>query len=301
MSSEIATTRPPLWRVCLRLGRVSNLPTVWSNCVAGMCLAGRPPDVVTLAIIAGAVSFFYVGGMFLNDGFDRDFDRRFRPERPIPSGEISSSAVFAIGFAFLLIGQAVLVAFSIGIAGRPSAELLVSAFALAALIVYYDAHHKQNPLSPLVMALCRMMVYVVSASAVASSVRSEVLLGAAVLTAYVIGLSYVARQENLREIQNLWPLLFLVAPLVHGLPLLWRSGEGLVALALLVGVAGYALRQLTARSEGSIPRAVVTLIAGISLVDAILISGTPEAAIWSGFALFCFVLTLFLQRFVPGT
>ena len=28
------------WNVALRLGRVSNLPTVWSNSLAGLVLAG---------------------------------------------------------------------------------------------------------------------------------------------------------------------------------------------------------------------------------------------------------------------
>ncbi len=32
------------WRVFLKLGRVSNLPTVWSNVAAGAVLSGQPPS-----------------------------------------------------------------------------------------------------------------------------------------------------------------------------------------------------------------------------------------------------------------
>ena len=33
---------------------------------------------------------FYIGGMYLNDAFDRDIDARERPERPIPSGHVGA-------------------------------------------------------------------------------------------------------------------------------------------------------------------------------------------------------------------
>jgi 4-hydroxybenzoate polyprenyltransferase len=76
-------------RVMLVLGRVSNLPTVWSNCLAGWVLAGGGIQNELLVFCAGA-TFLYLGGMFLNDAFDTDFDRRHRPERPIVSGQIGA-------------------------------------------------------------------------------------------------------------------------------------------------------------------------------------------------------------------
>ena len=54
------------------------------------------------------------------------------------------------------------------------------------------------------------------------------------------------------------------------------------------------------RQRGDIPRAVVSLIAGISLLDALLIagSGLPELALA---ALAGFGVTLFFQRYIAGT
>ena len=46
-----------------------------------------------------------------------------------------------------------------------------SGAALAGLIVLYDAHHKGTPLSPLIMGLCRVFVYLTAAFAVA--IRSQ--------------------------------------------------------------------------------------------------------------------------------
>ena len=69
------------WSVALALGRVSNLPTVWTNALAGVVLAGGAAGDARLPWIVLAVSLCYVAGMYLNDAFDRDFDARHRPER----------------------------------------------------------------------------------------------------------------------------------------------------------------------------------------------------------------------------
>ena len=92
------------WTDALRLGRVSNLPTVWTNTLAGIVLAGG--DVLearSLALFV-AMSLFYLGGMYLNDAFDAEIDARERPERPIPSDRVSRGLVFALGFGAVMIG-----------------------------------------------------------------------------------------------------------------------------------------------------------------------------------------------------
>ena len=74
-------------RTLLTLSRVSHLPTVWSNCLAGWWLGGHG-NVSKLPLLFLGVSALFTGGMFLNDAFDADFDRQRRTERPIPSGAI---------------------------------------------------------------------------------------------------------------------------------------------------------------------------------------------------------------------
>ena len=54
----------------------------------------------------------------------------------------------------------------LGIVGRWSGTGLwpaLAGIALAAAIVLYNWHHKENPLGPLVMGLCRVLVYVAAA------------------------------------------------------------------------------------------------------------------------------------------
>ena len=67
-----------VWRALLVLGRVSNLPTVWSNCLAGWLLGGGGEWGGFCWLCLGATAL-YVGGMYLNDAFDAEFDRVFRP------------------------------------------------------------------------------------------------------------------------------------------------------------------------------------------------------------------------------
>ena len=96
-------------RTLLELGRVSNLPTVWTNVACGAALSGAPLRAAPLVLVAVAGSLFYVGGMLLNDAFDAEIDRRERPERPIPSGRATLSEVYGFGYGMLAAGLALLV------------------------------------------------------------------------------------------------------------------------------------------------------------------------------------------------
>ena len=98
--------------VALRLGRVSNLPTVWTNALAGVVLAGGVLGVGEAVRLGIALSLFYVGGMYLNDAFDHAVDARERPTRPIPSGAVSARTVYLAGAAMLVLGWAMLGAVS---------------------------------------------------------------------------------------------------------------------------------------------------------------------------------------------
>jgi hypothetical protein len=280
------------WRVYLRLGRVSNLPTVWTNCLAGIILAGAVPEAATFLLLMASMCLMYVSGMFLNDAFDQDFDKKYRPERPIPAGEITGRNVYRIGFALMAMGLAILAA-----AGRM--ETIVWGLTLAALIVYYNYRHKTDPASPLIMAACRVMVYFCAASAAGSTALTlNVIAGAGILMAYMIGLTYVAKQENLSEVKNLWPLVFLAAPFLYATRALPAPAVLIQYVLFLIWVL-YALSHLV-RQIRKIPVAVVSLIAGISLLDGLLIA-TVDPAMWSWLGIAGFALTLFFQRYVAGT
>jgi 4-hydroxybenzoate polyprenyltransferase len=232
----IRRSRP---RAYLLLARFSNLPTIWTNVLAGTIVSGAAFVKADVARLCVTVSLLYTAGMFLNDAFDRDFDARVRPDRPIPAGNVTVRETFAAGWGLLAAGALVL-------ATLGNAAVLEWGLLLAAAIVYYDYRHKQNPFGPVVMGVCRGLVYCVAAAA-SSAVTLPVAVAALVLTAYVIALTWVAK----------------------------RAG---------------------ARASWLVP----VLIAGISIVDAVVVGLSGGGSlVW--LALSGFPATLLLQRVVPGT
>lgn len=289
------------WRVALELGRVSNLPTVWTNALAGVVLAGADGVDWRFPALLVALSLFYVGGMYLNDAFDRKVDADERPERPIPRGAASARTVFTLGFGMLGAGLLVLLVVGHAFAGGTGLHPALGGLALGVAIVVYDAWHKDNPLSPLLMGLCRVLVYATAGFAVTTVLPPLLTLGAAALLCHLIGLTYIAKQEHLDTVENFWPLLFLGAPPVYAAAAsAFDSLTGVLIWLALVGLLGFALSLLIRRGRGDVPRAVVSLIAGISLLDALLIAATGAAAL-AWIAVLGFILTFALQRWVAGT
>ncbi|MFO1152639.1 MAG: UbiA family prenyltransferase [Rhodospirillales bacterium] len=289
-------------RDALVLGRVSNLPTVWSNVLAGMTLAvgALDTDVFLLAALLPALSLAYVAGMYLNDAFDLAIDRRERPERPIPSGRVDRSTVFAAGFALLIAALVLLalVGFA-GVTGGPVWAPFAAGTVLGVAIVAYDAWHKTNPLAPVLMGLCRTLVYMTAALAFAP-LTATVIVGACVLWAYLIGLTYAAKEEALNRIGHTWPLAFLAAPVVYALPIAAGGLLGALLLVTFIAWTGIAVRRLFRRRPGDVPRAVAALLAGICLVDALVIAGQGRPGL-ALVAVALFALTLVAQRFIPAT
>lgn len=289
-------------RTLLTLGRTSNLPTVWSNVLCGAVLSGAPFGLPALGLLLLFGSASYEGGMLLNDAFDAQVDAKERPERPIPSGQVTRSAVFGMGFSLLFAGLAALAALPLLGLAPTGYRGLLGGIGTTLAILAYDRWHKGRAWSPLVMGACRAGLYVTAALAVSGRVPTAVLLGAGSLWLYVVGLTHVARFENGSALERAWVAGFVLSPLVVGAPLVVSQRSALGALCLLL-LLGWSLRSLSFAlrgGRGQIPRAVVTLIAGASLVDALFISlyAPPFAVL---LALGCFLLTLRWQRRIAGT
>ncbi len=279
-------------RALLILGRVSNLPTIWSNCLTGWWLGGQGCPHKLPYLILGA-SLLYVAGMFLNDAFDATFDRQYRKERPIPSGAISRRAVWVIGFVLLSIGAALLflVAARTGIFG----------LALGACIVLYDAVHKHVSFAPVLMAACRFLLYLVAASSGFNSVPGIAIWCALALASYIIGLSYLARRESMPGPLQNWPILFLAFPIV--LALIINAGEfrkeALIVAAILAVWILRSIRYTIWEAKPQIGRTVSSLLAGIVIVDWLAVPDVRQYLSIVFIALF--LLALALQQFVPAT
>ena len=226
-------------RTYIELCRISNLPTIWSNVLAAVVLSGEAFSWETFTVLALSLSLFYSAGMALNDICDAAIDRVQRPARPIPSGRVTPAA------AYLLTGGLFVTAF-IPLLAFPHRSAVFAGFALLLQIILYDVYHKGNPASVLLMAGCRVMVYVVSACAIIGAVSSTVLTVAMIQFCYIVCISVTARYENQRPTPFPFPVIPLMLAgicLVDGIFL----SVALSPYWLAVGVCGMLLTLLGQR------------------------------------------------------
>lgn len=289
-------------RAWLRLMRLSNLPTVWTNALVGAAIA--LPVVVAIPwldmlIATLAISLFYIAGMALNDLVDARADAAPRSDRPIPSGQVSRCAagVFAV------------ITFTVGcvLLWVTAPYVWPAALALIAAIVLYDLSHKRWAGAIILMGACRSLVYLVVAWTVAGDAMNLdvwilAILIAAAMGLYIIGLSWIARVETKQRMDfRRFPAtvmmlaLFSVFALMHPSDAIWSISAGIILMVWLIR-AFRKLHQHPPRTQ----QAVLTLLSGICLVDAFFITvlGQPS---WSLAAVVCFIITVLGHRRVSGT
>jgi len=298
-------------RAWAELARISNLPTVVSNVIAGIGAfagtaatgdeAGLPGTrVVGILLALVAVSLIYLGGMILNDVCDVEIDRTQRPGRPIPSGRVTRASALraAVG---TLVGGPVLLLFC-----NMTAALLGAA--LAGLVVLYNLIHTRWGISVFVMGLCRAMIYPAAVSAVLHSRESTYAAAYAggLLGAYTAMFSMVARAEASGRLIR-WPALVIplwllpltvVAQLVDTVhpPHPERVLYAYLPYLLWTARAAYLVYSRPPR----VVSAVVGWLAGICLFDAWLLAFAGRTS-WIAAPLACFGIALWANRRIPGT
>jgi hypothetical protein len=272
------------------LGRLAHLPTVWSNCLAGWLLSGGGGPAKFLVLCAGA-SCFYLGGMFLNDVCDAEYDRLHRRERPIASGAIALPTALFMSVGWFLIGALLLVAL-----GKTAAVLTVL---LLGNIVLYNLLHRIVPLSPVLMASCRFFLYLVAGAATVDGISGLTVWSGLALGAYIVGLSYLARKEAFRGLLRHWICALLATPVllaavVNGPGYKFRA---FIFAAALVAWILWCLSYTFWVGHRNIPHTVSGLWAGIVLVDLLAVG--ISSPLWLVFLLW-FMATLLFQRVAPA-
>lgn len=306
----VPAIRPPLLDL-LAIGRVSNLPTVWSNVTAGHFLAWAvgPPFAGKTAGLAGSLMFLsialvgstcaYLFGTFLNDWKDAEFDRLYRPERAIPNGRLSRRTVLHLALAFASTG---LLCF--GFLAVLTPAIPIAALVLFASIAVYTVWHKKSPLAIIPMGLCRSLLYLLGfftvfvpaprlptltyglgSMAEALMIDSFAILACAAIgiLCYVAGLTLAARNESGKASLNVpqalfWLLIFLPF-LTHTWWWIWHRPPFLegwqLAIPALLGLLPFLL--WTSRAlcvlRSSIPGFVSRSLAGLCLADLLLFPG----------------------------
>lgn len=304
----------------LAIGRVANLPTVWSNVMVGYLLAwctlrygfagpGSGESLLrewgTLLTLLMGTTCAYLFGTFLNDWKDAAFDREHRPERAIPSGRWSSGTILT--FALLFATTSCACFLSLGT--RP----LAAGSALLLCIIVYTVIHKSTPSAIIPMGLCRALLYVLAflsapgqdspagfrpptttfLGLLPQNTSFTIALMALGIFTYVAGLTLAARFESRPEQLHfpkafLWLLIFLCF-LTHTWWWIWQRPPfldgwhlALPALLCLLPFLLWVVRALFVLKK-SIPDFVSRALAGLCLVDLLAYAGIA-ATIRTGWA-----------------
>ncbi len=347
ISFRLANMSPKI-KALLATGRISNLPTVWCNClVAFLILKHLQPKVMYLfqvsnnstinltilsVLLVVASSLIYVGGCFLGDAADADFDRQHKPTRPIPTGILSKKSIYISAWAMLIIGaispyfignrlspEGISFSF-MAEPGTTITDLFIPTLLLLFAVITYSFFHKKSLLLGLpLIGLCRFSLIVfasgvsawtamsLSANAGLTSfvpfTENPILIYALAVSLYTICFASVARTESsdspitwrnsLRITMLALPLLVLInKSRLYGADLQVAS---ITALAIYALWLSYAFSFLS-KNKGNY---VSKCLAGFCLLDACFVA--HFGWIWVVICLALFLLALALQKIAPAT
>jgi 4-hydroxybenzoate polyprenyltransferase len=271
------------WIRFLRLPNVLSVPgDVW---VGAVVMSRLPHDVLREIL---AVCLAYVFGMALNDCVDVYRDRIHRPERPLPSDQISMTAA-RLACVGLALGSFLLL---------PAVSLVI----LLGLIVFYTLVKEQFTLFGLLgMAGCRVCAVWIGAGAPSQPSPALGLVGC-VWFLYIVVVTGLARSEGKSSAKS--SLAYL--------PVLWSVGTGWVVVQLFgfaggTLVVGCVLLGLTTKLAWKIQHAGRVHPAWIGeyirllfpLQAMVLIAA--DQLLWAGIVLAMWPIMWGIGRFIPAS
>jgi hypothetical protein len=230
-----------------------------------------------LAALTVSSGLLYIAGITLNDYFDIEIDRKERPSRPLPSGNVPKKHAMVIALMAMIAANAITL-FAAG-----PASLTVS-LALTAMIIAYDYRLKHTVAGPFAMGGARFLNVILGASPAISATslagagaQLEVaVFAAASLFLYVIAITLLSKKEVGSEKPSLLPFSIVFGVIasiaVIGLPSLhW---EFLVNLSIFAAVMAIIFKRHIATDSSSVQKAVRNMVISIIILDSVFVSGT---------------------------
>ena len=214
----------------------------------------------------------YGGGVVFNDVFDVELDRIERPERPLPSGQVSLRQAITLGGGLLAMG--IIAACIVG----PLSGLL--AVGIAGLALYYDKYGKHHAVwGPITMSGCRGGNLLLGISLFPESLIQS--YGLAILPLiYISSITLISRGEVTGGNKRHLGLAILgysgVVAILLGLGILFPYRALFVCpFVLLFVIIAFPplIRAWRSRDAGDIRKAVKAGVITLILLDAALAAG----------------------------
>ena len=224
----------------------------------------------------------YLAGMVWNDYFDFEEDRRDRPARPLPSGQIARGTAARIGVLLLAVGVGA--AACSGFTGddwRPDALFVGGILTVA--IAASDARIKRTAAGPLGMAACRFLnvllgMTLVDAATLSCSTRVHL---ASMVGLYIVGVTWFARTEEKRSdpksLRSAAVVLLVSLLLTLTVPIRVPAGTSSDLFPFLVVAFGFwigipVVRAIHKPTPAHVQAGVKRCILGLVALDALLAS-----------------------------
>lgn len=180
----------------LVLMRPANIVTAVSDILAGTAIAGflshasSTIDWLNILFLVAATKGLYGGGIVLNDVFDLELDKVERPERPIPSGQVSKNKALTLAVSLYALG--IVFAFLCS----PTSGIIAIAIAIcASLYDKYGKHH--GLLGPLNMGACRGLNLLLGMSVLPLDMSSNLLFICFIPVIFVAAITLTSQGEVL--------------------------------------------------------------------------------------------------------
>jgi hypothetical protein len=316
-------------RPLLATARIANVPSVVSNVWVGIAIGaimqrwehGGEPVWLHALIVSLSGVCLYIGGNFLNDWHDREWDAKNRPERALPSGLFPPASYLLIALICGAIGilLALIVAW----------ECAVVAALIVIFISIYTRWHKKAAWAVIPMGLCRALLPVMGFVGFAAVVRFRlapefglptpsmfITYHALALLIYIAGLSLGARHESSPHPSTAALAASKAALVFSGLLAagLWVSLNWKAGIFGFLPFAVWMILCLT-KYRRPIPVHVSALLAGIPLIDwiamlayCLLLPPLSYPAVIHPYVIACliippvaFITGRLLQRLAPAT
>jgi len=243
--------------------------------LAGYFATTLPGDAGGMQLLALMVSsgLLYVAGIALNDYFDIEIDRKERPSRPLPSGNIPKKHAIIIALAAMVAANAM--TFVVG-----PASLAIS-LAITAVVIAYDYRFKHTLAGPFAMGGARFLNVVLGASPailLAGAGLQVAFIAAASMFLYVVAITLLSRKEVGSEKPGLFPfsiVFVLIAGIAAvGFTIMTMRSEFLISLSIFVAVMAITFRRHIATSSPSAQKAIRNMVISIIILDSVFVSGT---------------------------
>lgn len=295
-------SEPQAW---FNMLRISNAPTIISNVMVGLALAiqshslawsetSMPPRLdflKILFIISVAILLMYFSGMIFNDAMDAKWDKKHRPNRPIPSGLIKRRDAWVTA-SFMMVCAVLLC----GMQGALQLSIVLSLVVLA-----YTLFHRWLFPAAILMALGRSLVYFIAMTALSPPPPFGHLLGFCIaIGVYTTILTILGRNEHGGEAKHPWLTWLMLLPPIIPL-VMYREAHEFAWVMLMIYIAWMVMSWRDFRKPNSQPIAGMhKLLAGFCLLDCVLIAMLGEISIMV-VSVICFVFTIAAHRKVMGT